>query len=474
MSVTWATGLVLRGLVVVSSFLPPEVLAQSFIPCVERYPTRVPFLGGGIAEGGLAFESSTGHCFWFGGIDALGRTRTSVYEWTGHSWLERVTPNGPSARRHFALTSLHPKQGVLLHGGMDDKGATKNETWLWTGTAWRFLTASGPTALWMHALTYDSGRDRVLLFGGDVAGKLDFPIYELWEFDGTSWLRRLAHFAPIRRFGHVMAYDPVRQRTLVFGGMTNQGVVIGDPWEWDGFRWLPSTPIVQPPPRAFARCTYDAVRGKIVLSGGTPSLSGPALNDLWEWDSVLNSWTALIPLGRGPDARESHGLAFDPVRGRTLLVGGQARNGNGVLVFADTWELFGANPSASATSYGMGCAGANGIPQLLAFGVPRVGDPTFALFATGARASSPCALFFSLSPAARPLLGKCRLLVEEPLVALPAGTNQSGSALLPFPVPPGNELYGVEFFAQGFFADPAGGIGAFASASGGLALLLGN
>ena len=450
------------------------LVAQSSIACIERYPTRVPFRPGGVAEGGLAFEAATGHCFWFSGIDGQGQSRASVYEWTGHTWIERVTSQGPTARRHFALTSLAPKPGVILHGGMNDLGEIMRETWLWNGTTWQLLTASGPTKLWMHALAYDIARDRVILFGGDVNGRLDFPIYELWEFDGVNWLRRLAPNSPTRRFGHALAYDPQRQRTLLFGGVTNQGVVLGDQWEWDGYRWSQGTQVVQPPPRAFARCTFDAVRGRIVLSGGIASLGGPALADLWEWDVVLNAWTQLIPLGGSPAARDSHGFAFDPVRRRTLLVGGASRSGSGIQVFSDTWELYGSIPTASTQSYGTGCPGAAGTPQVLGLGLPRVGDPTFGLSVLGARANTPLVMLFALSPAARPLGAGCSLLVEEPWFAVGGGTNAIGGALLAFPVPPAGEFFGLELFVQGFFADTSGGIGGVASASGGLGLLIGS
>lgn len=462
-----------RFVLLVSLFGSAVPRAQSSIACVQRFPVSGPFAGAGMTEGDLAFEASTGHCFWFGGRDGLGRPNSKVFEWTGSTWIVREPKTGPGALRHFAWTSLAPKPGVLLHGGIDGHDVTRNETWLWTGSEWRLLTASGPIHLARHALAYDRARDRVVLFGGDVNGKRDFPIYELWEFDGTIWLRRLSPNAPQRRYGHTLVYDPLRQRTVLFGGATNGGVVLADQWEWDGFRWAAIVPAVAPPPRVHARATFDAVRGTFLLAGGTSSVGGAALADLWEWDPFTNAWSQRIPYGPVPAARANHGFAFDPVRGRLLLVGGDDPSGSGPSVRTDTWDVFAVTPTAQATAYGRGCPGSTGIPTLRASGPPRLGDPGFGVVVQGARANAPLAAIFTLNAESRALGSGCVQLVAEPWFGIAAATTSSGAAFVPLPVPPAFELLGLELYVQGFVADPLGAIAGVAAATGGLDLLIG-
>jgi hypothetical protein len=45
---------------------------------------------------------------------------------------------------------------------------------------------------------------------------------------------------PSARFGHAMTYDPVRSRTILFGGslfIGNQVGTVNDTWEWNGEFW---------------------------------------------------------------------------------------------------------------------------------------------------------------------------------------------------------------------------------------------
>src|SRR5262249_6309888 len=87
-------------------------------------------------------------------------------------------------------------------------------------------------------------------------------------------------------------------------------------------------------PRAGHALAFDMLRGRTVLFGGT-NLSS-ALADTWEWEGTR--WTRRAPANT-PPARRGHALACDLARGRTLLFGGSS--GNSAL--ADTWEWDGAN-----------------------------------------------------------------------------------------------------------------------------------
>src|SRR5262249_23115633 len=71
---------------------------------------------------------------------------------------------------------------------------------------------------------------------------------------------------------------------------------------------------------------FDLLRGRTLLFGG---VGGPRLT--WEWDG--SSWTRCVPANT-PSARQHHALAFDLARGRTVLFGRQS----GATRLADTWE----------------------------------------------------------------------------------------------------------------------------------------
>lgn len=96
-----------------------------------------------------------------------------------------------------------------------------------------------------------------------------------------------------------------------------------------------------PPPVARARhaMAYDSVRGVTVLHGGEvwPSSS----NETWEWNGT--DW--LLVSTSGPGRRAEHAMAFDSRRGVTVLFGGY---GNGTR--GDTWEWDGVTWTLMAQS----------------------------------------------------------------------------------------------------------------------------
>jgi hypothetical protein len=77
---------------------------------------------------------------------------------------------------------------------------------------------------------------------------------------------------------------------------------------------------------------YDSVRGRTVLFGG--SGIGGFFGDTWEWDGA--NWVQVATTG--PSARAAHATAYESQRGRTVMFGGHDSTG----MLGDTWEWDGA------------------------------------------------------------------------------------------------------------------------------------
>jgi hypothetical protein len=136
-----------------------------------------------------------------------------------------------------------------------------------------------------------------------------------------------------------MAYDVARRRTLLFGGTTATGALLGDTWEWDGSAWL-QVSLGGPSPRLGHAMAYDAARSRVVLTGGAvPDASGAALADAWEWDGA--SWREITPASTdAPEPVQSHTLVYDPVQATLVSIGGT--NGlypSGRLAPDQIWSL---------------------------------------------------------------------------------------------------------------------------------------
>ncbi len=180
-----------------------------------------------------------------------------------------------------------------------------------------------------HAMTYDSTRERVVLFGGrSDSGNLG----DTWEWDGANWIQRFPASSPPNRRWQGMAYDPVRQRVVLFAGSWGASEISDDTWEWDGDEWTQRFPAHVPPPRRHPGLVYDAARGKVVLFGGR---GFGRYADTWEWDGV--DWVQRFP-ATNPAAREGHVMAYDTSRERVVMFGGGT-----TVAWNDTWEWDGTD-----------------------------------------------------------------------------------------------------------------------------------
>ena len=197
----------------------------------------------------------------------------------------------------------------------------------------------GPSARGGHAIAYDPVRERVLLFGGSAAGGT--PQADTWEWDGTDWTQ-IADTGPDARSRHALAYDSDRQRTVLFGGATGwqPTQMRADTWEWDGAEWT-QVADMGPGPSHLLAMTFGT--GITLLFGGVTSSPPPVVAQKlsrlsWEWDGA--HWTVRQDMGPAP--RWGHALAFDSARGRAVLFGGFSTQpsapGVANSVLGDTWE----------------------------------------------------------------------------------------------------------------------------------------
>lgn len=175
-----------------------------------------------------------------------------------------------------------------------------------------------------HSMVFDAARGVTVLFGGD---DLNAASDETWEFDGVQWTRRLPPASPSPRIAFAMGYDPVRQRVVLFGGLTyHGGTFLGDTWEYDGVTWTQRAVPAAPSPRAGCELAFDHTRNELLLFGGEN-----APNDTWVWNGTR--WLQL-PTANAPSPRMHYAMASDPHAKQILLYGGRPLPGG----FAgDTW-----------------------------------------------------------------------------------------------------------------------------------------
>lgn len=236
----------------------------------------------------------------------------ATYEWNGSTWSVPVA-GGPSGRYFASLAWAPARQRLLLSGGQDPSGQTNfADAWEWTGSSW-VAAPPLPSARSGHAVVGDPTSGRLFLVGGDGGGA---TLGDLHEATATGW--QLVD-RPIRpeRIWYGVAHDPVRQRTVLFGGKENLQLADAATWSFDGERWQRQLLSPSPSPRIFPTMTFDPARQRMVLFGGYDGNWVP-LHDTWEWDG--SSWAAL-QTATIPDPGHYHALAYDSVRQRLVLTG---------------------------------------------------------------------------------------------------------------------------------------------------------
>lgn len=193
----------------------------------------------------MAFDEARGNAVMYGGLSSkrdLPRAEwvfpAETFIWNGSRWSSSAVP-GPGPRAHFAMVYDAKRKQIVLFGGSGSDNRATSETWGWDGRAWTKLSDSGPPPRARHRMAYDRRSGLVLLYGGNGVKTQPGPGFavldDMWAWDGKSWTEIKAN-GPGKRFMHAMAYDAVRNKTILFGGSDGQQT-LADTWEWDGRVW---------------------------------------------------------------------------------------------------------------------------------------------------------------------------------------------------------------------------------------------
>lgn len=448
---------------------------------------------------------------------------TLVHEASAQGWSDRTSGTGPSPRQRHGLCYDPVRGYVLLSGGLTQTWQASNETWSWDGSVW---TPRGSAPASFRCLAVYAASNR--LFGLAPTGSSPFG-FQSYEWDGSQWTSQGSIAMPMwpgdASTQILAAYDATRQELLVlpatygpvlavavFDGTTwssrpcttplpdanidnramawdptvakvvcAQGehsiVLIGSAWlgidvirfyEWNGFGWnlrmLPTAPGL-----VGAMATDLQGNRVVMLDGDQPNLQIPGSNQPYHTWTYANGACTRLSTTVAPAPRIKSAMAFDPVRGVSVLVGGYYQS----QTMGDTWE-FDLGPQAAFTPFGAGCAGSRGVPQLVAQGssVPRIGT-TFSAHVSNLPWTGPAFALVGLSntsysgvplPIDLTMLGApgCSLLTSiEDLQPL---ANVLGTAIWSFPVPP---VPGASFYTQVLPFDPGvNGLGLTASNAG--------
>lgn len=223
---------------------------------------------------GFAFDPARGVAVLFGGFDHTTLTpRDDLWEWNGTTWTPRLLAVRPPARRWPALGFDPLSQSMLLFGGAGTS-TTQVDTWRFDGGQWTQLApAQSPPVAGLRWLLTDPHRGRAVLAGGAFANPSPSYPYELWDWDGTTWLLR--HTQPSLTSRSV--FDANRARIELLDGAVYEFVI---PVDVAGVGHAPLSTLDRPvlgmplrfdlgaPIAVFAWTFADVATPPAILSGG--------------------------------------------------------------------------------------------------------------------------------------------------------------------------------------------------------------
>jgi hypothetical protein len=146
---------------------------------------------------------------------------------------------------------------------------------------------------------------------------------DVWVYDlhDNTWTKMATPGdRPAPRNSNMLTYDSRADRVILFGG----GDVFqnyNDIWAYDleHDAWTQMQPPTQPSPRAYGSLAYDPVRDVIVQFGGVDYDEALTDNVVWSFDYSKEEWTS-APNVNGPSARGWHDMTFH--HGDFYLYGG--------------------------------------------------------------------------------------------------------------------------------------------------------
>ncbi|MFK7741787.1 MAG: kelch repeat-containing protein [Planctomycetota bacterium] len=386
-----------------------------------------------------------------------GAPMNDLWSFDGTAWTQLNPDGDPSAppqRVQAAVAWDFTTNQLVVFGGRDGTGIVFDDTWTWdpTSNTWTNQTLpGGPSARRFVSMAHDPATSSLVLFGGlDAAGN---HLNDTWLLTGgIAWTQMSPSNVPSTRRQHHLVSRPDFGDVLMFGG---QDATLSSPtkwrvdtWQWSGADWslIPTTQV--PSGQVANDAAYDELRQRVVLAGGNGT-GGQPTGIISEFDSITNDWV-LRPTDPGIFKVSRYFAGYISSLGKTYKVSGQALNP--LAPNTNTYE-FQSDVVAATTSYGSSCTGPGGALTLAADNLPWT-ERTFSATCTNLGTGSLALGVFGTSMQSTPLspllpqAGAGCLLLNDAAVLTGPSVVTTGEATVTLPIPADPMLAGLNVQVQ--------------------------
>ena len=214
-----------------------------------------------------------------------------AFDLTTERWSQLGQDNaGPSRRYgHSAIYDPETNRMIVSHGFTNS--GRFDDTWAFDLTAnrWSNVTPSGtkPLPRCLHHAVFNPEVRQMYLYGGCASGFGPCPLGDLWSFDlrSNTWTELPSSSRTPGREYYGLTFDTRRNRLVLFGG--SGGGLLGDTWLYDPTQrtWTQLELPGSPSPRSRHQGAYASDRGVNFFFGGS-TRNGDS-NEIWALSSSL-------------------------------------------------------------------------------------------------------------------------------------------------------------------------------------------
>ena len=273
----------------------------------------------------MVYDSQTSHMILFGGATGVDSATAQLYrlndtwEWTGSRWFQRFPAHSPEGRSGHIM--VYDGTRVVMWGGRGQGGTDLNDTWVYANRDWTQInTPNSPPGRILGGGAWDPVRNRLVIYGGTSTSadlKTITPLHDTWEFDGTNWTQIGGEGPAVTK--PLLAYDVPRNQMIMLALDANLATVM---YTYDpaAGTWNQVKPATVPGCVNEGQLTYADATQTIVYTGGVcATTEGQGADTTYEWDGTTWNKATLI---NGDNRVFGAAMAYDSLRQQTTLFGG--------------------------------------------------------------------------------------------------------------------------------------------------------
>ncbi|MBI5001456.1 MAG: hypothetical protein HZB92_08050 [Euryarchaeota archaeon] len=218
-----------------------------------------------------------------------------------YSWnFTQLHPRGgpPGVRTSPAMVYCQNDFKLVTFGGYEGAGIYPDETWeynLFTNRWTSYSPTPRPPGRRYHSMAYNPVLNEIILFGGFGASGALQDTWKYFPANHTWW--QVASTTPFgARYGHQLVFNDWTLRIVTYGGYN--GSPTNTMAEWNGAAWAVLSPGGTPPPVYNHAMAYDKASQHIVLFGGVGNPGQDSAT--YAYDPSTNTWAQLFPAVSAP------------------------------------------------------------------------------------------------------------------------------------------------------------------------------